>query len=398
VTSPSRRPAGSAAGALLAGLLAVLLAVGAGPATALEPPPRPPIEAAPLPGWPEPDGLEDLAAYLLVEGETGQVLAAWRAADRRPVASTVKVLTALTVAERTDPEDEVTVGPEVEGVPGANVGLVPGDTWTIEDLLAALLIRSGNEVAEALAVHVGGSRSRFLTLMEADGARLGVDGLELASVSGLGDANRLSASDLATIARAALADDELRSLLAAETLDLPTEGEVPNRNLLIGSYPGATGVKTGFTDGAGHSVVASARRGGRELVAVVLGAGEDPERFEAAAALLDLGFDAFEPVAVGADLRFVVAGGAVALTVPPTPLTVPVGRRATLAFDLPFRPPEQDVEVTVEVAGEAYGTVVAALETGDAPLPADGAAGLGRAAVDGAYAALRAATGAGALR
>jgi serine-type D-Ala-D-Ala carboxypeptidase (penicillin-binding protein 5/6) len=392
---------GSAATRAVAGVLAATVALigasGTG-AVAVEPPAPPPIQADPPASWPQPEGLELLAAYLLVEAETGQVLAARRADERRPVASTIKVLTALTVRERAAMDDEVTAGPEVEDVPGASVGFEPGETWTIEELLGALLVRSGNEVAEALAVHVAGDRADFLELMEADAAALGIADLELVSVSGLDDANRLSALELATIARAALADEELRDLMGAERLDLPDIGPVPNRNLLVGSYRGATGVKTGFTDGAGNSVIASARRGGRELVAVVLGAGEDPERFEAATQLLDLGFEAFEPVELAADLRFAVGGGTVGLVVPPTPLSVPDGDRAELAFDLPVRPPEDAVPVEVQVGGAAYGTVTADLDGSSAPTPAEGAAELGRAAVDGAYAALRAATAAGALR
>lgn len=383
---------------VLAAAVAFVPSLGTGAAAALEPPPPPPIEAAPPADWPAPEGLELLAAYLLVEAETGQVLAARRAEERRPVASTIKVLTALTVRDRTAMDDEVTAGPEVADVVGASVGLEPGETWTVEELLAALLVRSGNEAAEALAVHVAGSVDAFLDLMERDAATLGIDGLDLASVSGLDDANRLSARDLATIARAALADEELRELMAAETVDLPGVGEAPNRNLLIGSYRGATGVKTGFTDGAGNSVVASASRGGRELVAVVLGAGEDPERFDAAAALLDLGFEAFQPVEVAADLRFAVGGGAVGLVVEPTPLSVPDGTRAELAFELPIRPPEEDLEVEVLVGDVAYGTVTATLDAATGPPAVDGPAGLGRAVVDGTYAALRAAAGAGALR
>jgi serine-type D-Ala-D-Ala carboxypeptidase (penicillin-binding protein 5/6) len=383
---------------VLAAAVAVSGVVGTSAAAAVEPPASPPIEAEPPASWPRPEGLELLAAYLLVEADTGQVLVARRAEERRPVASTIKVLAALTVRERTDLEDEVTAGPEVEDVPGASVGLEPGETWTVEELLAALLVRSGNEVAEALAVHVAGDADGFLELMETDAAALGIADLDLESVSGLDDANRLSASELATIARAALADADLRALLAAERVELPDLGPVPNRNLLIGSYRGATGVKTGFTDGAGNSLIASAARGGRELVAVVLGAGEDPERFEAAAQLLDLGFEAFQPVEVAADLRFAVGGGSVGLVVEPTPLSVPDGERAELAFDLPIRPPEDDLAVAVQVGGDPYGSLTATLDGATAPPPVDGGARLGRAAVDGTYAALRAATAAGALR
>jgi serine-type D-Ala-D-Ala carboxypeptidase (penicillin-binding protein 5/6) len=307
------------------------------------------------------------------------------------VASTIKVLTALTVLERTELDDEVTVGQEVADVPGSGVGLEPGDTWTVAELVDALIARSGNEAAEALAVHVAGSREAFLELMEQDAAALGVTGLELVSVSGLDDGNLLSAADLARISAAALDHPELGPFLGREVVTLPGEGELPTRNELLGRYPEATGVKTGFTSAAGYSLVGSAERGQRELVAVVLGAGEDPARFELAARLLDLGFDAYEPRLLEAELRFTVAGGAVALAVEAHEVVIPTGESASLSLPVTPRPPEGDVTVPILVAEREVGRLPAVLDRSQAPPPVEaGAAEIGRAAVDGVYAALRA--------
>lgn len=384
-------PRSRAAAAVLAAVLLVVpgLAPTPAPAAALEPGPTPLVDG-PQPGWPRVIGVE-AAAHLLLDTGTGQILIAGSPDERRPVASTIKVLTALTALERVELDEQVTVGDEVVDVPGSGVGLEPGDTWTVEQMIDALIARSGNEAAEALAVHVAGSREAFLRLMEQDAAAIGVTGLELVSVSGLDDANLLSAEDLALLSAAALDHPVLGPRLGREIVTLPGEGAVASRNLLLDRYPGATGLKTGFTEAAGYSFVGSAERDGRELVAVVLGAGEDPARFDLAARLLDLGFDGFEVRAVGTDLRFAVAGGAVALVVEEQGLVVPAGETAVLSLPIGARPPEGDAQVPVLVAEEEVGRVPGELDTSEAPAPVTSAeAAIGRAAVDGLYAALRA--------
>ena len=396
VQVPRRRFAGVTAAALAVVLVLSGVSPVAAPAAALEPGPTPTIQG-PQPGWPRLIGAE-AAAVLLLDTVTGQILVATNEDERRPVASTIKVLTALTVLERTDLDDEVTVGEEVVDVPGSGVGLEPGDTWTVEELVDALIARSGNEAAEALAVHVAGSRAAFLELMEQDAAALGVPGLELVSVSGLDDDNLLSADDLARISAAALVHPELGPVLAREVVTLPGQGALPTRNELLARYPDATGVKTGFTSAAGYSLIGSAEREQRELVVVVLGAGEDPARFELAARLLDLGFDAYEPRLLEAELRFAIAGGSVALEVAEHEVVVPAGESASLSLPITARPPEGDVTVPIVVGDREVGRLPAVLDRSRAPEPVEaGAATIGRAAVDGVYAALRARAAAGGL-
>jgi len=379
--------------ALLVWLALLAVAGGAlpvGPAAqALEPGPTPLIEE-PLPTWPRPIGME-AAAYVLLDTSSGQVLASRNADERRPVASTVKVLTALTALERVDLDEEVTVGDEVADVPGSGVGLEPGDTWTVEQLVEGIIVRSGNEAAEALAVHVAGSREAFLQLMQADAAAVGVRGLELVSVSGLDDDNRLSAMDLALLSQAALAHPQLGPVLGRREVTLPGEGTVQSRNLLLGSYPDATGVKTGFTSAAGNSLIGSAARGDRELVTVILDAGDDPARFDAARRLLDLGFDAYSLRTLSASLGFRVAGGELHLDVEETELVLPAADEAVLELPIAARPPEGDARVPVVSDGVEVGWLPAVLDRTRAPEPTDDtAAQLGRAAVDGVYAVLRA--------
>lgn len=393
--APSRR---ARAARVVAVLLALLPALVPGGPVAAEPtpPPGPVLEGEPPPAWPSPPAL-DVPAFVLVEGATGQVLAAHAADERRHVASTIKILTALSVLDRVDGDEVVTVGREVVGVGGASVQLRPGDRWSVDELLQGMLVRSGNDAAEALAVHVAGSTEGLVALMREDAEVLGLptgpDGIVLTDPTGLADGNRLSALDLATLARAALAHPTLRPLLAAETVSLPGIGTDRNRNELLGSYRGATGVKTGYTDAAGFSLVASARRGDRELVAVVLGAGPDPARFRASAALLDHGFAAYRAETVEREVTLLAAGGHVPLAIAPTTVTVPVDADLEVALAPPVWLPTDPILVEVVVDGVTVGAL-SAQPAAPPPPEVEGAAGIGRGLVDGAYAALRAATGA----
>lgn len=266
---------------------------------------EPPTDALvwrPLPGsWPQAPPAT-APAFLLLDARTGQVLAARAADEVRPVASTIKLLTVLTALQVLDLDDQVVVGAEARpGEGGSSASVDPGETWRVGDLLDAALVRSGNDAARALAgaavrAGLGGGATDgnelevFAQAMTATARDLGITDAVILEPTGLDDGNQLSASALGTIARAALADPRIRSSAGQETAVNPDLGEQPSRNLLIGSYAGATGLKTGYTAAAGWSLVASAERDGLELVAVILGSRRDGDRFDEAAALLDHGF------------------------------------------------------------------------------------------------------------
>jgi serine-type D-Ala-D-Ala carboxypeptidase (penicillin-binding protein 5/6) len=286
------------------------------------------------------------------------------------------------VVERADLTDVVTVsegaasGP-VSGISG--LGLVAGERIRVDELLYALLLQSANDAAVALAEHVSGSVDAFVDDMNARAEQLGMTRTMFTSPNGLDDTGYLSAAALVRLTRAAYRSPGFASVVATrfhtvESLDAKPR-IVQNRNVLLWLYPGAIGVKTGYTSPAGFCLVAAAQRGDERLVAVVLGAPGEP--FSAAAALLSYGFDAFErrtllregerldDVVVGGRSLWVSAGGNV-LGLVPSEATV--SRTVELEPHVAF-PPARGEEIGI-VRISARGRTV-----GEAPLVVVGVPG-----------------------
>jgi D-alanyl-D-alanine carboxypeptidase len=215
-----------------------------------------------------------------------------RAADKElPNASTTKMVTALVVARAGGLDDTVTVSQHAAGTGEGGFDLVAGESYTVLDLLYALLLSSSNDAAVALAEHVAGSEDAFVARMNDLVARLGLHRTRFATPHGL-DAPRhySSARDLARIATALLEHEDLAEVVATRTTTVATPGgpeRIENTNPLLKGYRGAVGVKTGSTEEAGDVLAAAAVRNGRRLVAVALGS-KDASRD--AARLLDYGF------------------------------------------------------------------------------------------------------------
>ena len=230
---------------------------------------------------------------ILVDANTGRVL--WEKAPhrRRPIASTTKIMTATLVLERLPLERLVKVPPAATRTPLVREGLRRNERVSAWKLLDGLLIFSGNDDAYALAAATAGSKPRFVNLMNEKARVLGLRSTHFTSVSGVVDkGNYSTAWDLAALTRYALRDARFRKIVATKIARVkwsaPTFGKVyVNKNQLLRTYRGADGVKTGWTTLAGHCLVASAHRGGRGLIAVLLHSG-DPYRD--ARRLLNFGF------------------------------------------------------------------------------------------------------------
>lgn len=250
------------------------------------------VVADPVPGVPDPP-LVDAAAYLLADAGSGDVLAGLNAHVPRPPASVIKLLTALALLPRTDVQVPYVATDADASVTGSRVGLVPGHAYTVNDLAYGLLLASGNDAAHALAEAAGGQQ-QALAAMNDEAERLGAWRTRALTPHGLDEPGQVSTPyDLALVARAALADPVVSALAATPAYVFPGPSgpyQIQNQNRLLGRLPGAVGLKTGFTSGAGHTLVAAAQRDGRTLVAVVLGSEGRAE--DAAGPLLEWGFAA----------------------------------------------------------------------------------------------------------
>lgn len=334
-------------------------------------------------------------SLLLVEVASGQILVAQDDERRRPVASAIKLLTALTVVDLVPADTLITIGEEIRNVEGANFGLRVGEVWSVDDLLVALLLRSGNEVAVSLATAAAGDEARFAREMTRILDDLGVTGAAIETASGLSPRDELSAQELALVARAALREPRIAGMLGQRSTTI-AQGAilVENRNLLVGRYAGATGLKTGFTSAAGFTLAASASRDGRELIAIVLGAASEEERLRLSAALLDHGFDLTERRQVRGTLELRSGTGPVQFVVGGTEVTTSRASVIDLAWPASLRPGDDLTAVGLRIDGKDVGAVT--VVRADARDPARGSS-LGAALAEGVYTGLRAAGLVGAL-
>jgi len=230
------------------------------------------------------------AAYVVVDGGTGQPLASYNADQPRPVASLTKLMTARLVLDAGHLEHTATVPSLRIAGDESQAGLEPGEHVSRGELLRAMLVASAGDAARTLAVDVAGDEGRFVRMMNAEAAAAGLDATRYANPDGLDDpAQHSSAADVAHLARDLMRDPAFRRIVAAESTRLDGS-DLGTTNDLLGTYRGADGIKTGHTDEAGWCIAASATRNGHRILVVVLGAPSEQARDAGARALLDYGF------------------------------------------------------------------------------------------------------------
>ena len=300
--------------ALLVLLVALVVAAGAVPAAAAAAP-------KPAPG----PGKEVRARYaILVDPVTGEVLWGRRSRTPAPPASLTKMLTALAVRASLG-LDTVTVASKAAAAqPARRLAVRRGQKLTVEQALKALMIVSANDVAVMLAEAAGGSVARFARAMDAESARLGLRASSWRNPNGLdAPGHRSTAFDLAILARAVLQDPWLARVVrkrhAAFVSPSGRRHSLTARSRFLLGYRGAVGVKTGFTDGAGHCLAAAATRGGRTLIAVVL---HSPDNAADAGRMLDWGFAHGRSAGTGLRLPDPVPPSSVAALLARPPLAV----------------------------------------------------------------------------
>ncbi|WP_372339049.1 D-alanyl-D-alanine carboxypeptidase family protein [Actinoplanes sp. RD1] len=250
--------------------------------------------------------------WLVADLDTGEVLGGCGPHVYQTPASVQKLLLAATVMPKLDPKKTITVTEgDLDIEPGSSaVGLLKGGRYTIATLWLGLILQSGNEAANALARLGGGAGGVKATVaaMNAEAKRLGAYQTHAVTPSGLdGPGQFTSAYDLALIARQVFSYPDFGKYARTKATQIPAQKQlkqggfqIQNENRLIFDYPGALGGKTGFTQLARHSYVGAAERGGRRLVATLLGAESNPLRgYEQGARLLDWGFSLPKDASVG---------------------------------------------------------------------------------------------------
>ncbi len=252
------------------------------------------LSAAPVrkPGVPDPDPSTD--HVIVVDGDSGAVLFQRRAYDAIAPASLTKIMTAILGIERGNLADRVQVDVDAASMAESTVmGLEPWFDVTMEDILYGLMLPSGNDAAIAIGRYVTGSDDAFVQLMNDKASWLGLSNTHFANPHGLDTRDHYSCpADMVAMARYGMQYPEFRKLAAARSYDIRRSNisyTVYNLNPILGAYPGADGVKIGYTDNAGRSMVATAVRNGHRIYVAFMGsrAGLVPDT----TLLLDWAFD-----------------------------------------------------------------------------------------------------------
>jgi D-alanyl-D-alanine carboxypeptidase (penicillin-binding protein 5/6) len=239
------------------------------------------------------------SAAVLMDALGGRVLWEKNAHSPLPPASTTKITTAILALEKGNLSDRVRVSSRAAQVPEASIWLEEGEELSLEELLYALLLQSANDAAVAIAEHIAQTEEKFVELMNQRARELGALNTHYMNPHGLDHPDHYTtAYDLAILTRHALSFPEFRRIVSTVRKTIPWAGHpwnrvLYNRNRLLAgveAYPGALGVKTGYTRRAGSCLVAAAQRDGLELIAVVL---NSPSIYQEVRALLDYGFACF---------------------------------------------------------------------------------------------------------
>ena len=268
------------------------------------------------------------AAALLMEPETGTVMFENNEHKPWPTASLAKMMIAMIVAEKLadgslKPGDRIATSRNAAAMGGSQVYLKEGETFSLDDMMKAIMVHSANDASVAVAEYIGGSTEAFVQMMNREAARIGMKDTHYYSVAGLPpapgqQADMSSAWDEALLARAMIRYPQIMQWASIDTA--PFRGgtfELRNTNHLVRTFPGCDGLKTGFYYEAGFNVVATARRGGMRLVAVVLGSPNKLKNFNSAAELMAQGFATYQMRVVGTqgapiEQTLAVSGGSLA--------------------------------------------------------------------------------------
>ncbi|MFP7493734.1 D-alanyl-D-alanine carboxypeptidase family protein [Terribacillus saccharophilus] len=240
---------------------------------------------------------------ILIERDTGRVLAGENMEEELPPASMTKIMTMLLIMEEIDAgklkyDEKVRASEYAASMGGSQIFLEPGEEMTVKDLLKGIAVASGNDASVALAEKIAGTEDAFVKKMNEKARELGLSHTKFQNVTGLPAADHYStAKDMALMARALLGHEEITEFTSIYEDYLRKDSDDPfwlvNTNKLVKFYPGVDGLKTGFTKEARYCLTATAKKDGMRVIAVVMGAQTPKQRNNEVARLLDYGFNQY---------------------------------------------------------------------------------------------------------
>ena len=242
----------------------------------------------------------ELSAHsaIVLCADTGDVLFEKNADERMLIASITKIMTAIVVIENMQPDDKIVIKPEWSAIEGSSMYAVPGESYTVRELLYGMMLNSGNDAAAALACSVSGDETAFAEKMNEKAAELGLENTSFRNPHGLDEDGHCStARDMACLTAYCMENETFKSIVSTNCAVIKGVTYY-NHNRLLREYEGCIGVKTGYTIAAGRTLVSCAERGGMRLVCVTLNAPDDwnDHRY-----LLDKAFSDYRLVSYDAD-------------------------------------------------------------------------------------------------
>ncbi len=232
---------------------------------------------------------------ILLNADTGKVLFEYNANEKRGMASTTKIMTAIIAIESGKLDEEFTIPADAIGVEGSSLYLKGTETMSLRELVVGLMLRSANDAAEAIAIILSGSVANFSKLMNEKAEKLGLANSHFDNPHGLDSSSHYTtAKDLAALAAYAVKNTTFKSICSMRSATISSNEQtraISNHNKLLSIYSGAYGVKTGFTKATGRCLVSAAERDNMNLIAVTLDA---PNDWEDHRRMLDYGFSNFE--------------------------------------------------------------------------------------------------------
>ena len=241
-------------------------------------------------------------AAVIYDRTTGKIIWGKNENEKRAMASTTKIMTAIVIIEKANLKDIVTISKKAANTGGSVLHINTGDKISVNDLLYGLLLRSGNDTAVALAEHVGGSIQGFAKLMNQKAKELGLNCTNFVTPHGLDDENHYTtALELAKLTDYALKNEKFAQIVNTKKITISINGTpraINNTNELLGVLNGVNGVKTGFTGNAGRCLVTSCTREGNQIITVVLGADTKKQRTSDSTKLIEYAFANYEKISL----------------------------------------------------------------------------------------------------